>query len=457
MGKSKSTSSQKTKSLESQATTKKTWPGQEKDSKEKDSKETKAVPEGADVVPAGAETKPKPKAKAKGKAKATAKAKSQPSKPKVVSKLAKTVIKSAMKKQAVAKKQPMKSGKPSSSQSLPTKAMKSMKKPAGLALKLNEEPMSLNEKIELFMKKPNGDIKNFLDELGDDQRQALWQRFSQARTTLKDPKMDQAWTEAATGPGSADAKRRLLKIFLKSNQELKNSQAYVTELTQLTKIRGERTESSWVPFQEMQMKYGLAELTRRIKRGTIVARTALDDEEEYEFKLIKRTAFDEETHKQEMQGHQVSKIDAENWIKMKTQAMTGFQAQNENALDALCLNSNQARKNLKPKTELDSDADEDMAQSDDDPDVFKAETLSVSAKLGGKPMDKVDNMHRLLTKLLKSATSVKAKKLLVTPMQQLDQLKAKAAKTKPKFEDIKDVLLDCAVAVNHYKKLKAQQ
>ena len=68
-------------------------------------------------------------------------------------------------------------------------------------------------------------------------------------------------------------------------------------------------------------------------------------------------------------------------------------------------------------------------------------------------MEKIDNVRRLLTKLLKEAGS-KAKKVLVAAMQKLDKITA--MKKVPKFEELKSVLYDCAIAVKQCKKLDSQ-
>ena len=82
---------------------------------------------------------------------------------------------------------------------------KALKRPAALnlgKLKGNNQPMSLEEKMESFGKRGNQDIEHFLDGLTKNQREALWQRFASARGALKDSTADDLWQSVAKGKGS---------------------------------------------------------------------------------------------------------------------------------------------------------------------------------------------------------------------------------------------------------------
>lgn len=82
----------------------------------------------------------------------------------------------------------------------PKKVMKlHLKKPAkaggssGLSV-LDTKPhkeMSLEDKMAAFQKRGNQDVQVFLDSLTKHQREALRQRFSSARQSLKDKDADQ--------------------------------------------------------------------------------------------------------------------------------------------------------------------------------------------------------------------------------------------------------------------------
>ena len=65
------------------------------------------------------------------------------------------------------------------------KSMKTMKRPAGQRDTPHEEeqPMSLEDMIEMFQRSKNTDMSKWLDTLTKNQREALWQRFNNARAT----------------------------------------------------------------------------------------------------------------------------------------------------------------------------------------------------------------------------------------------------------------------------------
>ena len=62
-------------------------------------------------------------------------------------------------------------------------------------------------------------------------------------------------------------------------------------LIEMNRTFGQREEESWMPFQTMVRKYGLAELMRRIQKGTISARKDPDDDEEWQFRDIVITKY----------------------------------------------------------------------------------------------------------------------------------------------------------------------
>ena len=95
------------------------------------------------------------------------------------------------------------------------KSMKVLKKPASQKNPSPEDPpMSLEDRIEMFQKSKNNDMDKWLDTLTKNQREALWQRFSNARTTTKDESVRDAWEETAKGKESNPVKQQLLKAFV---------------------------------------------------------------------------------------------------------------------------------------------------------------------------------------------------------------------------------------------------
>lgn len=123
-----------------------------------------------------------------------------------------------------------------------------LKKP-GAAPSLGQDGgagMSLEEKMEMFAKKGNRSVSQFLDGLSKNQREALWQRFASARQSLKDPEQDAAWNTHCKGKGSEENKKALLGVFLKCKGNLKKNDLYQRELLALVRTSGlGRTQSAF--------------------------------------------------------------------------------------------------------------------------------------------------------------------------------------------------------------------
>ena len=114
-----------------------------------------------------------------------------------------------------------------------------MKRPSSiLKLPKNDADLSLEEKMEAFQKKANGNVQTFLDSLTQGQREALWGRFSRARDALKDTKATELWNTHCKGKGSEEKKKQLLAVFLKNRGDLKKAGIYQKELVALTEVSG---------------------------------------------------------------------------------------------------------------------------------------------------------------------------------------------------------------------------
>ena len=91
----------------------------------------------------------------------------------------------------------------------------------------------------MFQKRNNWDMNSFLDGLTKNQREALWQRFANARASLKGGELDTMWADVAKGKGSGPAKKKLLASFLKLGGELKGKRdMWCKELMTYTKSCG---------------------------------------------------------------------------------------------------------------------------------------------------------------------------------------------------------------------------
>ena len=95
-------------------------------------------------------------------------------------------------------------------------------------------------------------------------------------------------------------------------------------MSKISKISGTKSSEEWVPFETIKLRFGLAELSRRIQRGTIVARKAQDAENEYEFRVVKNIAYSDSSTKEELKGHMAGKLDLDQWLKLKSQSMASF-------------------------------------------------------------------------------------------------------------------------------------
>ena len=114
-----------------------------------------------------------------------------------------------------------------------------LKRPSTLALPNKNDPgLSLEEKMEQFAKKTNGNTQEFLDSLSAPQREALWGRFARARKALKDQNLNSLWDKHCKGEGSEQPKEKLLAIYLKSRGDLKKGNMYAKELVEISETTG---------------------------------------------------------------------------------------------------------------------------------------------------------------------------------------------------------------------------
>lgn len=130
-------------------------------------------------------------------------------------------------------------GKRQSPEKGPPKPKGILKRPSTLALPNRNDPgLSLEEKMEQFAKKNNGNTQEFLDSLSAPQREALWGRFARARKSLKDQNLNSLWDKRCKGEGSEQHKKQLLSIYLKSRGDLKKGNQYAKELVEISETTG---------------------------------------------------------------------------------------------------------------------------------------------------------------------------------------------------------------------------
>ena len=132
---------------------------------------------------------------------------------------------------------PQKKGEAADDKKVPKAKSAPYKRPASKP----DTPMSLEEKMELFAKSKQQNVTQFLDQLSDAQRQALWQRFSRARDALKDEDTTAMWNSVCKGKNSDPMKKKLLGIFLNEGQTSRTAL-----LGRKRRSLGARAVVSWV-------------------------------------------------------------------------------------------------------------------------------------------------------------------------------------------------------------------
>ena len=322
------------------------------------------------------------------------------------------------------------------------------------------ESMSLEDKIALFQKKGNQDMGKWLDTLTKGQREALWQRFSSARSSLKDPEAEKQWGEVAKGKGSMPSKLKLLEAFVKGGMQLKNNQYYQQELVSLTVKSGTQDEEEWVPFYKILKRFGLAEAMRRVKKKTILTRRDPKDPSEWQFQMVKSKTYHVEEQGHTKQAKSEGKMDVAEWMKLKGHGMLGG-GEDDEASQALADVTGKAQGSKGHKQQLalqdkpSSSEDEPSLEApkskktkkeeQEDGEAAMAEEVSAIEKAAEKST-RVEMMKKLLVKVGKNAPK-EVKKDLDKHLESL-----KTMKPKESMEAVKTKLIACAQAVKKAKK-----
>ena len=323
------------------------------------------------------------------------------------------------------------------------------------------EGMSLEDKIALFQKNGNQDMGKWLDTLTKGQREALWQRFSSARSSLKDPEAEKQWGEVAKGKGSMPSKLKLLEAFVKGGMQLKHNQYYQQELVSLTVKSGTQDEEGWVPFYKILKRFGLAEAMRRVKKKTILTRRDPKDPSEWQFQMVKSKTYHVEEQGHTKQAKSEGKMDVAEWMKLKGHGMLGG-GEDDEASQALADVTGKAQGSKGHKQQL-ALQDKQPSSSEDEPsceapkskktkkeeqedgEAAMAEEVSAIEKAAEKGT-RVEMMKKLLVKVGKNAPK-EVKKDLDKHLESL-----KTMKPKESMEAVKTKLIACAQAVKKAKK-----
>ena len=337
------------------------------------------------------------------------------------------------------------------------KSMKILKRPASQKNDPGEEPpMSLEDRIEMFQKSKNTDMSKWLDTLTKHQREALWQRFNNARTTTKDESVREAWEETAKGKGSNPVKQQLLKAFVQGGCTLKGNQYFQKEIVSLKKSQGTKESDEWVPFHTILQRFGLAECMRRVKKKSILTRKDPRDPDEWQFCLVREVGFKTEENTHEKQGAHHGKMEVENWMKLKGKGLMGDQDDDAAAALEQCIpKGSKQLKAIKDKegTEAgeheddDDDGKEEESNAGRDEDIAEADVLSDQGMVQKEAHARVKNMTKLMKKVKKTLPKHN-KQMLDKPLKDLQSIKPK-----DKLDNVKDTLFQAAVAIKKAKKL----
>ena len=381
------------------------------------------------------------------------------------------------------------------------KVMKKAKvsvKSKGKAMKLNKknlaalpQPMALEQKIEMYQKKGCTNIDSFLSNLTKEQREALWQKFNYNRKA--DPTVQDLWSKKCNGAGSMPDKKKLLNIFIQQGLSCKgqpmskaiaiwgtnneNIDLFVVcdfvfsmfkcvislhiivtvelfcshqALIEMNRTNGQKEEESWMPFQTMLRKFGLAELMRRIQKGTITARKDPDDDDEWQFRDIVVIKYMDNSEKSSRQAEKSGKMDLESWMTLKSKSMTnqGYEPDANVPLPLVSfLKSQGASKDLAIK----EGEQKATKEGEEDPDIAQAERLSQLGGAGVKAKAKVKEMLDLGNKVMNETGDKDLKAMLRKKLQKVEKM----SNGKVKVEDLKTALIDVYTTIKKVKKAES--
>ena len=369
----------------------------------------------------------------------------------------------------------MKAGKPGEEkgegkqeQKTLNKGNKGMKRPASVLNAGDEEPMSLDDKIELWQKKSNWDCDQFLSALSKGQREALWQRFAAARKGLKQPELLEAWDKHCKGQNSTENKKALLKEFVKAGGDLKKSESFVKELVKLQEVKGEKSTSEWVPFATILKRFRLSEAMRRVRKGSIRTRKDPADEEEWEFQVVKNVEYKRHEVVDAKEATKSGKLEVEQYMKLRSKGALMECGENDGleALQSVVPGKRKGLQAIMDKEPEDAEGDEEKEGEDEggegkgsstdkkkDGQVVEADLLSDQGIKKNEAKRRLEKMLDLVKKVQKDCKN----KAVAAEMKKTVADLEKAVNKKKSLEEVKKVLYDAAFVVKKAKKMWPEQ
>lgn len=325
---------------------------------------------------------------------------------------------------------------------------KVLKRPAALTKKNlkkhDDDPASasqtLDEKIMQFEKKPT-DMNTWLGKLSKNEREAVWKRFEYDRKAC--PGAEEAWQQAATGKKSMSVKVDLLKVFLMNKSSCKAPAMQNAFLSYGVTI-GQKSKESWRPFVYMANYYGVAELFRRVKDGSILARK---DGNEWEFKLVQTTSYKDEHNAGGYTGSTQGKLSDDKWADLQSAAHQLNLGSAGSSNDSGVLRFLQDKVQTGARKALTDAGSEKNTSADKD--IMEADKLSDLGTIGKRAKERVGSAVELLKKVSSTMQDPDIKDMLGNHIKILKKIDGKIS-----VEDIKDKLIKAMQCV---KKAKALQ
>jgi len=313
---------------------------------------------------------------------------------------------------------------------------------------------SLDDKIALYAKKGYDNIDGFLSGLAKEQREALWQRFKYART--ENAELGKNYDQVAKGAKSMENKKQLLNIFLKLGQNCRG-QPYVDALTQLTFSKGTKVTEEWVPFATISRKYGLQELMRRVKKGTVAVRTDPHDAEEYEFQDVRKLDVGTSHETNSVMVNRKDKISIEDYMKVRSASSAAESLGNSTAAQGFMAKLSGSKTVLPIEDEADHD-DEMLDDKAAEKELEnKAELLTQFKNMGPKgksALQRVDEMIDMMKTLMSKHPKEQDKDVFAMISKRLTALQNLKKDKKMDMESCKAALMDAASTIKKVNKLK---
>lgn len=316
-----------------------------------------------------------------------------------------------------------------------------------LAALNNQDPeqvaLSLDDKISQFEKKP-GDINTWLARLSKQEREAVWKRFEYDRKSV--PGAQEGYLQVACGKRSKEVKLDLLKAFLANHSSCKGpamQQAFSSHGITV----GTKTKESWRPFAYMANYYGVAELFRRVKNGSILAKK---DSGEWEFRLVQNTSYRDENDSGGFKATAQGKLSDEKFAELQSVAANrlGLSATEGAPMDKNLITFLQSKTSAGSKNPLAIGSGDDGV-NEDDPDLKEAERLTNAGTIGKKAKERMASAIELVQKVHDECQDNDMKNALQVHLKGLK----KADSSKLKLEDVKDKLINAMHCIKKAKKM----